>query len=71
MHASVGDRLLTGQGSAQTGVIIAIHGENGQPPYIVRWQADGHISMFFPDQYARVIPASHPVGTGTEPGSVS
>lgn len=71
MHASVGDRLLTGRGPGQTGVIIAVPKEDGQPPYVVRWQADGHISMIFPDQYARVIPASHPVGAGTEPGRTS
>jgi len=71
MHASVGDRLLAGPGPAQAGVIIGVPKDDGQPPYIVRWQGDGHISMIFPDQYARVIPASHPVGTGRAPGSTS
>ena len=71
MHASVGDRLLTGPGPTQVGVIIGIPGDNGQPPYVVRWRDDGHISMIFPDQYARVIPASHPVGTGRARGSTS
>jgi Domain of unknown function (DUF1918) len=68
MHASVGDRLLTGPGP-KVGVIIGVPKDDGQPPYIVRWQGDGHISMIFPDQYARVIPASHPAGTGRAPGS--
>jgi Domain of unknown function (DUF1918) len=68
MHATVGDRLLLGTGAAQVGVIIGIPKDDGHPPYIVRWQADGHISMVSPDQYARVIPVSHPAGTGTEPG---
>jgi hypothetical protein len=61
----VGDRLLTGPGRAQSGVIIGVPGEGGVPPYIVRWQSDGHISMFFPDEYARIVPA----GTGLAPGS--
>lgn len=71
MHARVGDRLLTGPGRGQVGVIIGIPKDDGQPPYVVRWQGDGHISMIFPDQYARVIPASHPAGTGWAPGSAS
>jgi hypothetical protein len=62
---------LAGPGPAQVGVIIGIPGDNGQPPYVVRWLDGGHISMIFPDQYARVIPASHPVGTGRAPGSTS
>ena len=65
MHANVGDRLLTGPGRAQSGVIIGVPGEGGVPPYIVRWQSDGHISMVFPDEYARIVPA----GTGLPPGS--
>jgi hypothetical protein len=71
MNASVGDRLLLGPGPAQVGVIIGVLKDDGHPPYIVRWQADGHISMIFPDQYARVVPASHPVGTGLEHRSES
>jgi len=71
MHASVGDRLLTGLGPTRVGVIIGVPRDNGRPPYVVRWEDDGHISMIFPDQYARVIPASHPVGTGRAQGSTS
>ena len=71
MHASVGDRLLTGPGPTQIGVIIGVPGGDGQPPYVVRWQDGGHISMIFPDQYARVIPGSHPVGTRRAQGSTS
>ena len=59
MHASVGDRLLTSPGP-KVGVIIGVPKDDGQPPYIVRWQGDRHISMVFPDQYTRVIPASPP-----------
>jgi len=29
------------------GEIIEVHGENGAPPYLVRWK-DGHESVFFP-----------------------
>ena len=71
MHASVGDRPRPARGPPRSGVIIGIPKDDGQPPYVVRWQGDGHISMIFPDQYARVIPASHPAGTGRAQGSTS
>jgi hypothetical protein len=62
MHANVGDRLLTGPGQAG---VIGVPREGGVPPYIVRWQSDGHISMVFPDEYARIVAA----GTGLAPVS--
>jgi len=34
-------------------------GSDGHPPYIVKWMSGGNIAMVDPDQYARVIPASH------------
>lgn len=51
MKAQVGDELVvrgrhTGDGD-RTGVITKIHGEDGAPPYLVRWK-DGHESTFFP-----------------------
>jgi hypothetical protein len=51
MHANVGDEL-TVKGRRQGdedrhGQIIEIRGENGSPPYLVRWR-DGHQSVFFP-----------------------
>jgi len=51
MRAVTGDELIVkglhvGDGDRQ-GVIIEIRGEEGAPPYLVRWR-DGHESMFFP-----------------------
>ena len=41
MRAALGDELLVRgrhvDDPERTGVIIAIHGENGSPPYLVRW----------------------------------
>ena len=63
MYAHVGDRLLVEGDSARTGLIIGVPHADGSPPYIVKWLANGQTAMVFPGDYARVIPASHPVGT--------
>jgi Domain of unknown function (DUF1918) len=51
MKARVGDELIVkGQhvGDAdRRGVIIEVGGQDGGPPYLVRW-SDGHESSFFP-----------------------
>ena len=57
MYAEVGDELLVkgrhvGDVDRQ-GVIIEIHGEEGAPPYLVRWK-DGHESLFTPSSDTRV-----------------
>ena len=71
MRAKVGDRLLVGHGRHRIGLIVDVPQPDGQPPYIVKWLSDGHIAMVFPDQYARVIPAGHPVGTGLSGGETA
>jgi len=51
MKAKVGDELTVRgrhQGDEERhGTIIRVDGENGVPPYLVRWR-DGHESVFFP-----------------------
>jgi hypothetical protein len=51
MNATVGDEVVVrGRHVAdedRQGTITEIHGENGTPPYLIRWQ-DGHESLFFP-----------------------
>lgn len=51
MHASPGDRLVVRghhQGEPQRdGEILKVLGENGAPPYLVRWE-DGHEAEVFP-----------------------
>jgi hypothetical protein len=64
MRAQAGDRLLAAPASGSVGLIVAVLGEDGRPPYVVRWLRGGNIAMVFPDQYARIIPAGHPAGTG-------
>jgi hypothetical protein len=51
MRAQTGDALLirghhVGDHDRQA-VIIEVHGTDGAPPYLVRWE-DGHESVFFP-----------------------
>jgi hypothetical protein len=51
MHATVGDKILVhgrtvGSGE-QHGEIVEVRGEDGQPPYLVRF-ADGHQGLIFP-----------------------
>ncbi len=51
MKARVGDELIVKGlhvGDAERrGVITEVRGEEGAPPYLVRW-SDGHESSFFP-----------------------
>ena len=52
MKAAVGDRLIikghrVGEPDRDA-EILDVRGPNGAPPYIVRWEDDGHESMFFP-----------------------
>lgn len=57
MYANAGDRLVIDGDPPRTGIIIDVPHDDGSPPYVVRWLADGHIAMVSPDQFARVIPA--------------
>lgn len=58
MHAVVGDLLIIESGhvdeSPRTGVILEVHGEDGGPPYVVRWNDDEHTSTVVPGTDARV-----------------
>jgi hypothetical protein len=59
MKANVGDRLLVESNSAEQhrrdGEIIEVHGEDGAPPYVVRW-SDGHEGLCVPGSDAHVRP---------------
>ena len=51
MKAQVGDRLVI-QGphvgdKRRDGEVLEVHGEDGAPPFLVRWD-DGHEGLFFP-----------------------
>jgi Domain of unknown function (DUF1918) len=58
MRAVPGDRLiikrLAAHASARDGEILEVHGENGSPPYVVRWSDDGCVGLVFPGTDASI-----------------
>jgi hypothetical protein len=58
MQAEVGDRVvIPGRhvGEAERiGEVLDCRGENGGPPYLVRW-SDGHEALLYPGAEARVV----------------
>jgi hypothetical protein len=63
MKASVGDRLVikghrVGEPDRDA-EILEVHGDDGGPPYLVRWSEDGHEGLFFPSTDATVQHFSH------------
>lgn len=59
MQAQVGDRLVvegrTVDIKRRDGEVIEVRGEDGAPPYVVRW-SDGHEGLTFPGPDAHVVP---------------
>ena len=58
MQANVGDRVAV-EGNAvdkprREGEILETRGENGGPPFFVRWD-DGHEGLLFPGPDAHVV----------------
>jgi hypothetical protein len=58
MHAKVGDHLVvegrTDHDSRREGEVIEVRGEDGTPPYVVRW-SDGHEGLTYPGSDAHVV----------------
>jgi uncharacterized protein DUF1918 len=58
MNATVGDRLIVHSthvdGPVRDGEILEVHGEHGEPPYVVRWSDNGHEALIFPGPDASV-----------------
>ena len=52
MRAAVGDRLvIKGHHVGEADLdaeILEVHGDDGAPPWLVRWEDDGHVGLFFP-----------------------
>ena len=58
LRAAKGDRLMV-RGHRfdepdRDAEILEVHGEDGQPPYLVRWEDTGHVALFFPSAEANV-----------------
>jgi hypothetical protein len=63
MRAAVGDRIVihghhVGEPDRDCEV-IAVEGPDGGPPYRVRWEEDGHESLFFPGSDASIQHFTH------------
>ena len=57
MRAKVGDTLVVPGPEIRTGLVIRVLGPDGAPPYVIKWQSDGHIAMVTPGEYSRIVPA--------------
>lgn len=57
MNANIGDRMIVRSHHVgnpnREGTVVEVRGNDGQPPYVVRW-ADGHEGLFFPGSDATV-----------------
>lgn len=63
VNAQVGDRLVikghhVGEPDRDA-EILEVRGEDGGPPYLVRWDDDGHEGLFFPGSDAVVEHIPH------------
>lgn len=63
VKAVVGDRLVirghrVGEPDRDA-EIIEVHGDEGGPPYLVRWEADGHQSLCYPGSDAFIRHYEH------------
>ena len=60
MKAQVGDQLVVESSKdsqhRRQGEVLEVRGEDGAPPYVVRWE-DGHEGLMFPGPDAHVVPA--------------
>jgi hypothetical protein len=64
MRATVGDLLAVPGQECRIGLILRVLGQDGAPPYVVKWRSDGHIAMVTPGPYARIVqqPGGTPAG---------
>ena len=62
LSASPGDRLVIGLhhlgGRERDAEILEAHGDDGGPPFLVRWEDSGRVSLLYPGADARVEPTA-------------
>lgn len=63
MKAQAGDKLVVFSNHvdqpAAEAEILEVHGEDGDPPFLVRWDATGNEALIFPGPDARVLAHGH------------
>lgn len=59
MKAKVGDKLVVVSAHLDKppmqGEILEVHGADGHPPFLVRWEDTGHEALVFPGSDAHVV----------------
>jgi len=64
MHADKDDQLVVNSHDLahepRTGRILEVHGAEGGPPYLVRWDDSGRTALVFPGPDAHVNPTHVP-----------
>ena len=59
MKAAVGDQIVVESTHLdeprRVGTIVALHHEDGSPPYVVRWEGQEHETLVFPGPDARIV----------------
>ena len=63
MRAAVGDRLVIKGHNVgapdKDGEVLEVHGEDGAPPWLIRWSDDGREGLFFPGPDAEIEHLTH------------
>lgn len=66
MQAAVGDRVVVlgahVDEATREGEVVEVHGEQGGPPWVVRWSRDGRETLFYPGPDVQVTPSGEPSG---------
>lgn len=59
MNAKVGDRIVVGGHRVgqpdRRCTVLEVRHENGDPPYLVRWDDSDHEDLYFPGSDAKVV----------------
>jgi hypothetical protein len=59
MHAEVGDEIVVEGGHVgdirREGMVLEVLGEPGHEHYLVRWDDNGHETIFYPGPDARIV----------------
>ena len=63
MKAQPGDQIVirghTVGEHVRKGEVIEVRGDDGGPPYVVKWDDNGHESLFFPESDAFIEHLEH------------
>jgi hypothetical protein len=61
VEATVGDTIIVhtrhrGTGERH-GEVLESWGEDGEPPWLIRWASDGHEALYFPAADVMIVPS--------------